>query len=207
MKTTIYKRSLLGVVFIFVCLAWAYTNGRPSPTYLQMTVKILPQFRQRAQTMDTLFFIFRKDAAPSSPVWLVYRERLASPLTDSRQFSFRKENIQLVNGDWQQMPARLHVQVRLDLDGLAGPDQPGDMIGWSPGQNLGGNATIELDTLVDSLPPDLATKQWDQLRARDPNFQSREDLFGVPERDIFREMRSWIDEREIFEKDLENSGV
>lgn len=188
-------------------LWWARENGRPSPTYLHMTVEIAPDLVERAQASKTLFFIFTEEPSPSSPVWISYRERLKAPLSHAEEFYFRKENIQLYKGAWREMPPLLHVKLRLDRDGLAGPDQVGDIIGFVAQQSLGSATRIILDTLVTEPPTDPKSGQWEQLKAWNPKILDRDLLFGVPKEGAFPEMKTWIDPQDLKTQFHDRTGV
>ncbi len=190
-----------------IMITFAALNGRPSPTYMTLKVSLRADLVEQAQSMRTLFFVFEDASSPEPKIWVAYRERLKAPLSAPMEFIFRPEKIQLTGAKRQDVPASVHVKVRLDLDGLAGPDQIGDITATLSNQALGSQLSILLDTQVIQDSSEEEQKKWAELKAKNPKNANIEALYGFPDRVIFREMKSWGNHREIFQDLLKKPGV
>jgi hypothetical protein len=56
------------------------------------------------------------------------KEHLDADLSKPINFALTKEKMQIMRPD-SALPKYMRVKVRFDKDGLAGPDQPGDLVG------------------------------------------------------------------------------
>jgi hypothetical protein len=57
-----------------------------------------------------------------------------------------QSNVMVMGGG--AAPAKLRIKAKLDKDGSAGPDSPGDLVGTADGVALGGKAVVTIDKAI-----------------------------------------------------------
>ncbi|NRA66364.1 MAG: hypothetical protein HRU19_17895 [Pseudobacteriovorax sp.] len=119
---------LLGFVGV-ISLVAAFNFGEESQPYVSGKVTIDASLDDKAQFSKTLFLIVFGDQIPMP--YGAMKIRLKEPLSSDNPVEFRltKERLQLMN-ESRPLPRILRVKARLDRDGIAGPDQPGDIVGF-----------------------------------------------------------------------------
>jgi len=199
--SNIFTKISLVALLALPILGLIYKYGRVSASFMEMNVELAPELADQGQGARTLFFIFYKETEPSSKVWVAYREQLEGPLVESRKFVFNKEKIQLYRDNWQA-PDEFRGKIRLDLDGFAGPDQPGDIIGWLPMQPIGSSVIVRLDSLVTSDTDNFQKKEWEGLSTWSRRAQRVEDMFGNPTEQNLRDLKGFGYDAESVAKEL-----
>ena len=128
MKHVKWVGILVVVVSVVLALVLAAKTGTKSPIYVEGEVELPDALVQEAVGMSHLFIIvFDQD----SPIPMPYgAQRESIDLAKTRKFHFvaTKESLRTMDENRPQ-PKTLRVKVRLDKDGTAGPDQPGDLVG------------------------------------------------------------------------------
>lgn len=149
------RRILLAALttVIAACIGAALYFGKTSPVIAEGNVSLAPGFDAQAQGMRTLFIIVRD---PQSPMPMPYGAMVSTlpnePSGTLMSFKLTKENLRVMN-ESQTPPQKITIKARLDLDGLGGADQPGDIIGILENVDWGAtNLTINLDQLVTAEP-------------------------------------------------------
>ena len=115
------------VIMILVAALMAGQMGETSHAYAKGQVVLAPELNVAAKGIHTLFIIASRVDGPM-PLG-AFKKTLGSDAEGAfYDFVLTKDNMQLMAGDgtW---PAEIKLKARLDMDGFAGPDQPGDIVG------------------------------------------------------------------------------
>lgn len=138
---------LVAVVIVFAFVT-ALDMGERSPIYAGGQIELSPDLARDAQGINTLFIIVNDPASPMPMPLGAVKERLDSDFTGSFSFTLTKEKMIMMNPD-APMPKVLRLKARLDKDGVAGVDQPGDLVGIIDSVNLGdSNVLIRIDRRI-----------------------------------------------------------
>lgn len=120
--------ALVLIVIVAIALSSALQMGEKSPIYAAGTVEIAPELLSDAQGIGTLFIILH-DAESSMPMpFGAVKERLSKDFQGNFAFTITKEQMMMMNPN-AVVPHAFRVKARLDKDGVAGADQPGDLVG------------------------------------------------------------------------------
>jgi hypothetical protein len=101
-----------------------------------------------ASKASTLYIIISGTDRPM-PFGAFRKSMTSAPGKDVYDFILTKDNIQAMQdiGTW---PNEIKLKARLDLDGAAGPDQPGDLVGELYPVTLGSkDLVLKIDRLID----------------------------------------------------------
>lgn len=125
------KIGLVGIVILGVILAIAIISagkmGETSHAFAEGTIKVDPQLFEKAQGIETLFIVMTGPDRPM-PLGALRKSVKLKENGDLYRFLLTKDNMQMMMGD-QTVPESFKLKARLDSDGQAGPDQPGDLVG------------------------------------------------------------------------------
>lgn len=127
------KIGLLGVfgilVIVVIAIVSALKFGETSPILVGGKIKVAPHVLEAGRTAKTLF-ITLFDANSDAPMpYGAMRESLAAPIgPEGYDFLITPERISNM-AEGRPQPEAFRVKARLDMDGMGGPDQPGDMTG------------------------------------------------------------------------------
>ncbi len=128
------------LVAAVVGLMTAANMGEKSPAYARGQVSLPAALSADAASIKTLFIVVYDEDSPMPMPYGAMKERLRSPITAGEDWSFdfliTKEKLQVMN-ERALEPKRMRLKVRLDRDGVAGPDQPGDLTGQVQGVPFG----------------------------------------------------------------------
>jgi hypothetical protein len=148
--------TLIGIVIVgliaAVAVVGAFMAGKKSPIYVAGQVVIPQEQMAEAAKIDTLFLVIYDENSPMPMPYGAVKERLGTALQEGQStidFMITKEKIQLMN-ERAGTPRSMRVKARLDRDGIAGRDQPGDLTGEV--QHIGFGArdvTIKIDHVAD----------------------------------------------------------
>ena len=134
------------LITIVIGVATALKTGEKSAIYVSGRVLLDPALVEKADGIRTLYLIlYDADSTVPMPYGAV-RERLSESMREGSGYNFliTKEKIQTMRPDAQHFPPKnLRVKARLDKDGRAGRDQPGDLTGMV-GQVPLGTTDVEL---------------------------------------------------------------
>lgn len=136
------------VVIMALAFYLALDMGQKSPIYAAGRIELDPALARDAQGIATLYIIVNDPASPMPMPLGAVKERLEGDFSGSIPFFLTKEKMIMMNPD-APMPQVLRLKARLDMDGLAGMDQPGDLVGIIEGVNLGASdLTIRIDRRI-----------------------------------------------------------
>src|SRR5690242_19219600 len=119
------------VILLLVVAAGIYSameTGEKSPVFVSGTIEVAPNLTGDAQGVGTMFVILFDEGSAMPMPFGAMKEHLPSGLSKPIPFLVTKESLQRMNPD-APLPKSLRVKVRFDKDGVAGPDQPGDLVG------------------------------------------------------------------------------
>ena len=145
------KLTLIGpvVLLLVVILAavMAGQMGETSHAFARGRVVLSDQLKSSAGGIRTLFIIA---TGPDRPMPLgAFKKTLGSDAEGNfYEFVLTKDNMQRMMGD-EPWPESFKLKARLDKDGVAGPDQPGDLVGEVTAVPLGAeDVEIRIDRLI-----------------------------------------------------------
>ena len=145
------RRILLAALTIVIaaCIGAAIFFGQTSPVIAEGKVVLKPEFDAQAQGMRTVYIIVRDPASPMPMPYGAMATTLTSDATGNvMNFKLTKENLRVM-AEASNHPQKVTIKARLDMDGLGGSDQPGDIVGILENVDWGArNLTIALDQLV-----------------------------------------------------------
>jgi hypothetical protein len=149
------RRILLAALTIVIaaCIGAAIFFGQTSPVIAEGKVVLKPEFDAQAQGMRTVYIIVRDPASPMPMPYGAMATTLTSDATGNvMNFKLTKENLRVM-AEASNPPQKVTIKARLDMDGLGGSDQPGDIVGILENVDWGArNLTIALDQLVTTQP-------------------------------------------------------
>ena len=121
-----------------------------APVIVSGSLKIRSDLKSHVPGHNHLFVVLFDQESPMPMPYAAARYRVSSNTEQKGEFfSFflTEQNTQIMNPGGQR-PKRLRVKARLDQDGVAGPDQPGDLTGEISDILWGTKGIeIEIDTL------------------------------------------------------------
>ncbi len=129
-----------GVIFVLIlalALFMASKFGEKSQLYAAGQISIDSSLEQDASGLRILFIsVYDMDSQMPMPYGAV-RERLS---TDAKgeffEFFLTKESLRVMNPN-APLPKRLKIKARIDVDGVGGPAQSGDLLGEAQNISLG----------------------------------------------------------------------
>lgn len=149
------RRILLAALTLVIaaCIGAAIFFGQTSPVIAEGKIILKPDFDAQAQGMRTLYVIVRDPAsAMPMPYGAMATTLTSDPAGTVLNFKLTKENLRVM-AESAGHPQKITIKARLDMDGLGGADQPGDIIGFIENVEWGArNLTIALDQLVTAQP-------------------------------------------------------
>ncbi|SME97781.1 hypothetical protein SAMN06296036_102386 [Pseudobacteriovorax antillogorgiicola] len=127
--------------------------GEKSNIYVSGEVVIPESFSDKINSnISTLFVVVYDEESPMPMPYGAMKLRLdqAPEAGGSLPFFVTKERLMVMREN-QPPPYKLRVKARLDLDGNAGRDQPGDLTGEASGVALGTqDITITIDKYIEN---------------------------------------------------------
>ena len=149
------RRILLAslTLVIAACIGAALFFGQTSPIIAEGKILLKPEFEAQAQGMRTVYIIVRD---PASPMPMPFGA-MATTLSDDpsgtvMSFKLTKDNLRVMNAA-SEPPKKITIKARLDMDGLGGADQAGDIVGAAENIDWGAqDVTVTLDQLITAAP-------------------------------------------------------
>lgn len=149
------RRILLAslTLVIAACIGAALFFGQTSPIIAEGKILLKPEFEAQAQGMRTVYIIVRD---PASPMPMPFGA-MATTLSDDpsgtvMSFKLTKDNLRVMNAA-SEPPKKITIKARLDMDGLGGADQAGDIVGATENIDWGAqDVTVTLDQLITAAP-------------------------------------------------------
>jgi hypothetical protein len=129
-KNGIFVLGGLALALVVVTAIYlALSGGERSPIYLKGNISLASGMEKEAEGIQTMYLILYDGETQWPAPFGVVRYIIDTP-PKGKFFDFvvTKEVIQLMRQD-HQLPKSWRVKVRLDKDGMAGQDQPGDLVG------------------------------------------------------------------------------
>ncbi len=115
--------AVIGAVFV------ALDYGETSPIYASGTVELADELESSGVTINTLFLVlYDADSDMPMPYGAVRYKLSAPPKGQFHHFIITKETLNVMNPQ-RALPKNFRIKAKLDLDGNAGMDQPGDLYG------------------------------------------------------------------------------
>jgi hypothetical protein len=116
-------------VIITVAIMTAGNMGTTSHAIAKGKIVLDEPIASQAQGIETLFIIALGNDRPM-PLG-AFKKTMSSTLQggDIYDFTLTKDNMQLMGAMGGEFPNEFRLKARLDRDGVAGPDQPGDLVG------------------------------------------------------------------------------
>lgn len=152
MKKTWLVGGLVILVIVIMAVFTALQTGEKSPAFATGRVVLDSALAEKAVGMRTLFIVIQDADSPMPMPYGAIKETLsadpqAGPVKD---FLITKERIQVMGGGMDRpLPKNMRLKARLDLDGLAGMDQSGDLTGVVEGVPFGSeNVEIVINQAV-----------------------------------------------------------
>ncbi len=144
------KIVLVGVLALslvaIIAMVAAMNFGKASPAYAEGNISLSPAIESKAEFAKTLFLVVFEDGVPMP--YGAMKIYLDEPMISANSHSFRitKERLRVMNEN-RPTPKKLRIKARLDLDGIAGADQPGDLVGEVRGVPLGAH---DVEIIIDT---------------------------------------------------------
>ncbi len=143
----------IGIIVVLVTigigLVTALDMGEKSPLFVEGEIIVPEALRNDATGVNTLFIIVYDEASPMPMPFGAQKEKVPADFTRPIPFFVTKEALRMMNPD-APSPQSMRVKVRLDKDGVAGPDQPGDLTGEVTGVAFGTKGlTLEIKKKVE----------------------------------------------------------
>ncbi len=138
----------LGIVVIIIIAAlMAGKMGETSYAFAKGEIILDESLLESAARASTLYIIISGTDRPM-PFGAFRKTITLAPGKDVYKFVLTKDNIQAMQ-DISTWPNEIKLKARLDLDGAAGPDQPGDLVGELYPVTLGSkDLVLKIDRLV-----------------------------------------------------------
>lgn len=139
MKNAPLIGGLIVALLVVIAVVMAGQMGEKSPILAAGKITLSDDLVPKAQGIETLFLILYDADSPMPMPYGAVKERLSADAVKpgwTYEFYITKEKIQTMRPD-APAPQHLRIKARLDRDGTAGPDQPGDLAGEVAGVNLG----------------------------------------------------------------------
>ncbi len=138
----------LGIVVIIIIAAMmAGKMGETSYAFAKGEIILDESLLESAARASTLYIIISGIDRPM-PFGAFRKTITSAPGKDVYKFVLTKDNIQAMQ-DISTWPNEIKLKARLDLDGAAGPDQPGDLVGELYPVTLGSkDLVLKIDRLV-----------------------------------------------------------
>jgi hypothetical protein len=145
------RRLLLGILTLVIaaCIGAAFFFGETSPIIAEGKIILKPELEAQAQGMRTMYIIVKDPASPMPMPYGAMATTLASePSGTVITFKLTKDNLRIMNAGADH-PTKITIKARLDMDGMGGADQAGDITGILENIPWGSrDLVISLDQLV-----------------------------------------------------------
>lgn len=138
----------VGIVGIIVIAILSAGNmGETSKAFARGTIVIDPALMERTGSVKALFLTVFDENRPMPPFGAM-KTTLKEVDGNTLDFIVTRERLQIMV-EGMPWPKTARIKARLDLDGLGGPDQPGDMVGEIRGITAGSNGlTINISKII-----------------------------------------------------------
>jgi hypothetical protein len=145
------RRLLLGALTLVIaaCIGAAFFFGETSPIIAEGKIILKPELDAQAQGLRTVYIILKDPASPMPMPYGAMATTIASdPSGTVMTFKLTKDNLRIMNAS-EDHPAKINIKARLDMDGMGGADQPGDITGLIENVAWGRrDVVINLDQLI-----------------------------------------------------------
>jgi hypothetical protein len=149
------RRILLAALTLVIaaCIGAALFFGQTSPIIAEGKILLKPEFEAQAQGMRTVYIIVRDPASPMPmPFGAMATTLSEDPSGTVMSFKLTKDNLRVMNAA-SEPPKKITIKARLDMDGLGGADQAGDIVGIAENVDWGSqDVTVTLDQLITATP-------------------------------------------------------
>ena len=144
-KVHIWAIAVLALAFGGAIFA-AFQFGEKTPVIAAGQIEISPELNIDARELSDLFIVIYDQENPAPMPYGAIRYQLEKP-AEGKFFDFviTKDNLQIMQPDLP-LPKTLRIKARLDVDGRAGLDQPGDLVGETSNIETGSRSvSVKID--------------------------------------------------------------
>jgi hypothetical protein len=128
-------------VIVGVAIMTAGNMGTTSHAHVRGKVVLDDSLKEFARGLDTLFVIVYDVNQPMPPYGALKKTLSADAEGAFYEFILTEDRMQVMR-QGQPFPAEVRLKARLDQDGAAGADQPGDLVGEISGITKGATEVI-----------------------------------------------------------------
>ncbi len=140
---------LVVLAAVVVALISAMNMGEKSPVIAAGTIAIADDLKADAKQVEHFFVIVYDEDSPMPMPFGAMKEAVPADISVPVPFTLTKESLRIMNPD-APPPKKLRLKARFDLDGVAGPDQPGDLVGQTEHVDYGSS---QVQILIDKKVP------------------------------------------------------
>jgi hypothetical protein len=144
------KSSAIGFFFVLFILTIGlfFINKHANQPFLfaKVTIKLDPNIKKSAHGKQYLFIVLFDEQSKSPMPYGAYRTKVEN-FGESKHYILSEHNLNIMNPSANK-PQKLRIKARLEPEGIAGPDRPGDLTGQVSAVSLGSSTTIIIDKLI-----------------------------------------------------------
>jgi len=135
------NRFLIGLAIAvatgLIAVVASFQFGQTSPLFAKGDLVLAPELNDKVAGIDTLYIIVFDEESPMPMPYGATRFKVReAPVGQFMHFVLTNESMRVMMGERPE-PKRMRIKARLDMDGNAGPDQPGDLVGEVSGVPFG----------------------------------------------------------------------
>ena len=149
MKKVTLIGSLIFVITFVIGVVVALQQGGKEDIYVHTQLTLSDDLTRRASSHRVLYLvIYDEDSKMPMPYGAARFVLPRSPSGNFISLSLNHENLRVMGGPNKPKPKTMRIKARLDVDGQAGKDQPGDIVGEATQVAYGStNIAIELNKI------------------------------------------------------------
>ena len=150
-KIALWGTIIIGFVAV-ISLVAAMNFGEKSKVYVSGEVLVPLEMKDKLKNFKTLYIVMFYEDAPAPMPYGAMKLRLDGQIEAGVGFPFfiTKERLTLMRPDTMP-PKKFRIKARFDRDGVAGPDQPGDLTGELSGIYLGTEGvTVKISKYIEA---------------------------------------------------------
>ena len=130
MKKVTLVGSLIFVITFIIGVVVALQHGGKEDIYVHTQLTLSDDLTRRASSHRVLYLVIYDEGSKMPMPYGAARFILqSSPSGNFINISLNHENLKVMGGPNQPKPKTMRIKARLDVDGQAGKDQPGDIVG------------------------------------------------------------------------------
>jgi hypothetical protein len=122
-------------------------NPPKAKVFAEVEVKLASTLEKQSAGVRTLFITLYDDAAKGPMPYGAMKVDLAADAKGTVYKGVLDDASVMIMGGGAE-PKKFRIKVKLDKDGSAGPDSPGDLVGNATGVTVGSKTTITIDKAI-----------------------------------------------------------